>query len=388
MSKQLREMLNSIATKKATAKALVAENKVEEAKIAMAELKELQAKAEMLAELEEDDDDEIEDKVNNKKVKELKDKTKMSVANAFVQCVKAMAKRQAAPVEAMEVLDSVTHMTEGVDEDGGLTVPQDIQTKVKELRRGQDALEELVNIESVSTLSGSRVIEKNADETPWDNVDEEADFPEVQGPQFEKIAYKVKKKGGVLKLTKELLSDTAENIMTYLYRWIAKKSKVTRNFIILKAVADNFGSAKTIDGLDALKKVFNIELDPALALDAKVVTNQDGFNWLDTLKDTDEKYVLQPNPTDATKKLLFGRYEVIVLSNKTLKTASDKAPIYCGNFKEALTLFDREYMTIETSDQAGDMWSKDQVGVKVRERLDIQVVDSEAIVKGEITITP
>lgn len=388
MSKQLREMLNSIATKKATAKALVAENKVEEAKIAMAELKELQAKAEMLAELEEDDDDEIEDKVNNKKVKELKDKTKMSVANAFVQCVKAMAKRQAAPVEAMEVLDSVTHMTEGVDEDGGLTVPQDIQTKVKELRRGQDALEELVNIESVSTLSGSRVIEKNADETPWDNVDEEADFPEVQGPQFEKIAYKVKKKGGVLKLTKELLSDTAENIMTYLYRWIAKKSKVTRNFIILKAVADNFGSAKTIDGLDALKKVFNIELDPALALDAKVVTNQDGFNWLDTLKDTDGKYVLQPNPTDATKKLLFGRYEVIVLSNKTLKTASDKAPIYCGNFKEALTLFDREYMTIETSDQAGDMWSKDQVGVKVRERLDIQVVDSEAIVKGEITITP
>nr|WP_303244228.1 phage major capsid protein [uncultured Cellulosilyticum sp.] len=388
MSKQLREMLNSIATKKATAKALVAENKVEEAKTAMAELKELQAKAEMLAELEEDDDDEIEDKVNNKKVKELKDKTKMSVANAFVQCVKAMAKRQAAPVEAMEVLDSVTHMTEGVDEDGGLTVPQDIQTKVKELRRGQDALEELVNIESVSTLSGSRVIEKNADETPWDNVDEEADFPEVQGPQFEKIAYKVKKKGGVLKLTKELLSDTAENIMTYLYRWIAKKSKVTRNFIILKAVADNFGSAKTIDGLDALKKVFNIELDPALALDAKVVTNQDGFNWLDTLKDTDGKYVLQPNPTDATKKLLFGRYEVIVLSNKTLKTASDKAPIYCGNFKEALTLFDREYMTIETSDQAGDMWSKDQVGVKVRERLDIQVVDSEAIVKGEITITP
>ena len=176
--------------------------------------------------------------------------------------------------------------------------------------------------------------------------------------------------------------------MSYLYRWIGKKSKITRNFIILKAIADNFGTAKVIDGLDALKKVFNVELDPALAVDAKVVTNQDGFNYLDTLKDTDGKYVLQPNPTDATKKLLFGRHEVIVLSNKTLKTVSDKAPIYCGNFREALTLFDREYMTIETSDQAGDMWSKDQVGVKVRERLDIQVVDRQAIVKGEITVAP
>ncbi len=388
MSKQLREMLNTIAQKKQEAKALVSENKVEEAKAALAELKELQAKAEMLAELEDDEDEKIEDKVKNKKVKEIKDKTKLSVANAFVQCVKAMAKRQAVPQEAMEVLDSVTHMTEGVEEDGGLTVPQDIQTKVKELRRGADALEELVNVETVSTLSGSRVIEKNAEETPWDNVDEEADFPEVQGPQFEKIAYKIKKKGGILKLTKELLSDTAENIMSYLYRWIGKKSKITRNFIILKAIADNFGTAKVIDGLDALKKVFNVELDPALAVDAKVVTNQDGFNYLDTLKDTDGKYVLQPNPTDATKKLLFGRHEVIVLSNKTLKTVSDKAPIYCGNFREALTLFDREYMTIETSDQAGDMWSKDQVGVKVRERLDIQVVDRQAIVKGEITVAP
>ena len=202
MSKQLREMLNTIAQKKQEAKALVSENKVEEAKAALAELKELQAKAEMLAELEDDEDEKIEDKVKNKKVKEIKDKTKLSVANAFVQCVKAMAKRQAVPQEAMEVLDSVTHMTEGVEEDGGLTVPQDIQTKVKELRRGADALEELVNVETVSTLSGSRVIEKNAEETPWDNVDEEADFPEVQGPQFEKIAYKIKKKGGILKLTK------------------------------------------------------------------------------------------------------------------------------------------------------------------------------------------
>ena len=39
MSKQLREMLNTIATKKAEAKALVVENKLEEAKSAMAEIK-------------------------------------------------------------------------------------------------------------------------------------------------------------------------------------------------------------------------------------------------------------------------------------------------------------------------------------------------------------
>lgn len=394
MSKELRELLNSISQKKKEAKDLVTQNKLDEARTLTDEIKELANKAELLAELDDDEEDDINEKIDNKKVKEVKSKEKMTIVDAFVNCFKAMAKGTRAPEDAQEVLNAVTTMTEGVAADGGLTVPQDIQTSIKELRRGQDALEEIVNVETVATKSGSRVIEKDADSTPWDNVDEEADFPDVQGPQFENVAYVVKKKGGILKLTKELLADTAENIMRYLRKWIAKKSKVTRNFLILKAIADNFGVAKAVATVDSLKNIFNVDIDPGLSTGSRVVTNQDGFNFLDKLKDTDGKYILQNNPVDATQKLLFGRYPIIVLSNKTLKTvttgvgeaAVSKAPIYCGNFEEAITLFDREYMTIETSDQAESLWRKDQVGVKVRERLDVQVVDADAIVKGEITL--
>ncbi len=51
-----------------------------------------------------------------------------------------------------------------------------------------------------------------------------------------------------------------------------------------------------VDSLDDLKKkIFNILLDPAIALTAGVVTNQDGYNWLDSLKDKDGKYILQPD---------------------------------------------------------------------------------------------
>ena len=74
------------------------------------------------------------------------------------------------------------------------------------------------------------------------------------------------------------------------------------------------------------------------------------------------------------------------MSNKTLKTTAKKAPFICGDLKEAITLFDRENMTIEISTEAGDLWNKDQTGIKVRERLDIQAVDSEAIIKGQITL--
>lgn len=386
MSKQLREMLNQLTQKKAQAKGLVSENKVEEAKAAMSEIKELQAKAEMLAELEEDEDEEVEEKIKNEQMKEIKSKKDVSVVNAFVNAIRTVIPGNKLSKEDHEVLNQ---MSEGVPADGGLTVPKDIQTQIKELRRSEDALENLVNVETVNTLSGSRVVEVNADMVPFDNVDEAAQFPEAATPKFENVEYKVKKKGGILKVTRELLQDTGENIISYLRRWIAKKAKVTRNMMILAELSTTFGTKKVpVGSLDDIKKIFNVTLDPAIAIGSSILTNQDGFNWLDTLKDTDGKYVLQPNPVDATKHLLFGRYPVHVVTNKTLKTATGKAPIYFGDFKQAITIFDRETLSIEMTDKAGDLWEKDLTGIKVRERLDIKSIDTEAVVAGEITVTP
>jgi hypothetical protein len=143
----------------------------------------------------------------------------------------------------------------------------------------------------------------------------------------------------------------------------------------------------TVEGLDDLKKVFNILLDPVIALTAGVVTNQDGYNWLDTLKDKDGRYILQPDPTKPTSMLLFGKYPVKKVSNKTMPSVATeggyKVPIVCGDLKEAITIFDRETLTIDISSSAGDLWNKDQTGIKVRERLDIQSVDEEAIIMAE-----
>lgn len=63
-----------------------------------------------------------------------------------------------------------------------------------------------------------------------------------------------------------------------------------------------------------------------------------------------------------------------------------KYPIYMGDLKEAITLFDREKISIELSTEAGDLWAKDQTGIKVRDRFDVQAFDEEAVIKGEITV--
>jgi HK97 family phage major capsid protein len=390
-------MLNQINAKKAEAKQFVMDNKMEEAAAAKAELIALQNKFDIAKDLFDEEEKEQQLAAQNKAAKPEEQKKKY--LNSFVNLFKSTVLKTSVNEEDIEVYNMMTEAdpTAGVS-DGGLTVPQDIRTQIKELRRAGDALEPLVNVEPVSTLSGSRVIEINADEVPFDNVEEAAQFPDVDTPKFENLAYKVLKKGGILKVTRELLQDTAENILGYLRKWIGKKARVTRNFLILAELDTSFGGAKTkeLTGFDDFKDVFNVELDPSIALTSIVLTNQDGFNWLDKQKNIDDEYILQKDPTQATKKLLFGEYPVIKVSNKVLKSTvlgTPEAPtgyvypFYMGDLKEAITIFDRESLSIEFSTEAGDLWSKDLTGVKVRERLDVKTVDAEAVIKGEVTVT-
>lgn len=387
MSKEMRELLNKINAKKAEIKALVADGKIEDATSAKEELKDLQKSFDILADLDNDDAQNAQQQAQQGTAQTAAGEKNglAKQVKAFTNAIKAAWKKTDISPEDKEILNA---MSEGSDEDGGLTVPKDIKAKIKELRRSEDALETLVNVEHVTTNSGSRVIEREADQTPFDNVDEAAEFPDVSTPQFENVDYKIKKKGGILKVTQELLSDTAENIMNYLKKWIAKKAKATRNFMIIAKIKEICkGLEVTVTGLDNLKDIFNVMLDPAIALGAVVVTNQSGFNFLDKLKDEKGNYILQKDPTQPTKRLLFGVYPVKVLSNKTLQNIDGKAPIICGDLKEAITIFDRETLTIDISNLAAGMWERDQTGIKVRERLDIQTVDTDAVVMGLATVS-
>ena len=76
---------------------------------------------------------------------------------------------------------------------------------------------------------------------------------------------------------------------------------------------------QAIKSLDDIKDVLNVKLDPAISPNAILLTNQDGFNYLDKLKDKDGKYILQPDPTQPNRKLFNGSNPVVVISNRFLK---------------------------------------------------------------------
>lgn len=411
MSKEARALLKRINDMKNAIRSLQAQGKTKDMQDKFTELKDLQAQFDILMEMEDDEEDEIRDSIRHGRTKNIdgadgegKKYSKKQVAKAFVNRIVCGLRRKELPEEDQKILDMMTEADpDGRGEsDGGFTVPQDINTDIQELRRTENDLELYVNREPVNTLSGSRVIEIDADSTPWEDVDEGEEFQEESTPKFKQIKYKVGKKGGILKTTRELLQDTAENILAYLNKWIAKKSRATRNAAILKKLNEITGGKEiAVASFDDFKDVFNVTLDASIAPTSIVLTNQDGFNYLDKLKDGDGNYIMQPDVTDKTKMLLFGRYPIHVVSNKTLKSENVlkggsgadkdtvtgyKYPVFMGDLKEAITLFDREKITVELSTEAGDLWAKDLTGIKVRDRFDVQAVDEAAVVKGIITV--
>lgn len=229
-------------------------------------------------------------------------------------------------------------------------------------------------------------MEKWAEMTPLESVDEMATIKEIDGPKFEKIAYAIKKYAGILPISKEMLSDTDQNLISYVSAWFAKKDVVTRNSLIIAIM--NKLAKKPVTNVDSLKDILNVDLDPAISLTASIVTNQDGFNLLDKLKDSEGRYLLQPNPLNPTQKLLFA-HPVTVVSNKYLPSATSPkkvAPIIVGSLADAIVLFDRQLITLEGTGIGGNSFIRDSYDIKAITRLDVKAFDSAAAVYGELTL--
>ncbi|MGL5427088.1 MAG: phage major capsid protein, partial [Cetobacterium sp.] len=144
-----------------------------------------------------------------------------------------------------------------------------------------------------------------------------------------------------------------------------------------------------ISTIDDVKDVMDVKLDPSISAIAKVVTNQDGFNYLNKLKDSQGNYLLEKDPKAPTKKLLNGR-EIIVLSNRILAsvgTTDKKAPLIIGSLTDAIVLFDRETIELKSTDVGGDAFKKNRIDMRAIMRLDVKKFDSLAVVYGEIPIS-
>lgn len=285
----------------------------------------------------------------------------------------------------------VNLVTSSLDEDGnriGLTIPQDIQTAIHQLVRQYDSLEPYVNVEAVTTQTGSRVYEKWSDITPLADLDsEEAAIADNDDPKLTLIKYNIRRFAGINTATNSLIKDTAENILAWLSQWIAKKVVVTRNQEIIKQM-NAVPTKPTIASFDDLIDMVNTSVDPAIKSTSLLMTNTSGFNVLSKVKNAMGDYLLQPDPKQPGVYQILGK-RVVEIGDRWLPNAGTQStpafPIYFGDLKQAVTLFDRENMSLLTTDIGDGAFRHDQTKIRVIDRFDVEATDSEAFVAGSFS---
>jgi phage major capsid protein, HK97 family len=376
----LQELLNQINAKKLEVKNLVEQGKIEEAKTAKEELIVLQDKYNILKDIIEGEQSGMTNGVANATgVKQVTSGTGTDPIHDFA--------------EAARHGFYTNTMTEGTKADGGYTVPEDIQTKINEYKQAKFSLESLVDVESVSTNSGRRTHQKRAQATGFKAVAESGKIQAAETPQFEVLAYEIKKYAGYMPVTNELLADSDANITNTLVKWLGEEDVATKNAQILTAIATK--AETDLKNLDGIKKAINVTLGAAFSGSTIIVTNDDGLQYLDTLVDKNGRYLLTPDVQEPMQMVLAvgaRKIPVKVVPNAILSTKTNKVPFTIGDLKEAIKIFDRQKLSIMTSNVAAvgtlNAFEQDLTLFRGIERFDCKVKDANAFVNGYITVTP
>lgn len=381
MNKKLLALLNAINDKKAEVKSFVEADELDKAKAAKEELKALQDKFDILKDMEDDEP------VNAATV------TPAAPANAtpvtkstFATNVRKLAKNT---------------LVEGTDKNGGYLVPKDVQTRINHYKETHRSIRDLVTVENVTTKEGSRVYETRADLTGFAEVDETGNLQAMQEPSFEQVTYDVRDFGGYLPVSNDLLNDNDADLESEIVNWVGRQSLVTDMKQVLAEVKK--ADAVELSGLAGIKKAVTVTVGSAYS--SKIVTNDDGVDYLDQLTDNNGRPLLNPDPTAPANLQLRCGAKVIPVevfpncdmpSDTTTSPGNTIIPFIIGDLAEAFHIYDRQQTVLFASNvamvtnsdgkpafnafqQRGTLYRADM-------RADYKTVDKKAFVRGQITV--
>lgn len=281
-------------------------------------------------------------------------------------------------------------------EDGGFLVPEEIDHAIHEYSRAVMPLADLFGQMTVNSNSGWFPVATNPSKGMTKMGSEVTQITTSEQPEFKPVSYALSTYADWLPISNELASDEVSNLFGYISNFYARKYVLTRNELALAALDKLTAGAikKTDDALALLKTALNVELDPEISVLSTILTNQSGFNYLDSLKDDNGRPLLMPDPTQSTGYLFKGRPVKVasnaVLPNRTVTdtgaTKGDYYPIYAGNFEQYATLFTRQALELASTDVGGSAFRTNSIEVRGIARLDCQIFDAAAAVKKEIFI--
>ncbi|MBU7488458.1 phage major capsid protein [Lactiplantibacillus pentosus] len=272
---------------------------------------------------------------------------------------------------------------DGLKTDGASAViPKELITPVFQLKQSNYNLAQYATVKQVSSGSGTYPIATSQQSAVLATKDELADIADVDANMFTEVPFDVKTRAGKIALSNEVVEDAEVDIVSEVKTQLQQLVDNTDNTQIMSLLTGSNFTKATAANIDDLKKIFNVTLDPALS--KMWLVNQSGFNYLDTLKDSEGRYLLQPNPTAPSGFTLLGA-PVVMISDKLLANNADGTfPMIVGDLSQAVAVFRRNQVTAQW-----DKFDQFSQGLSVIVRNDYEVIDKTAVINVALgTATP
>ena len=246
--------------------------------------------------------------------------------------------------EVLIAMNEITPTTDGVKKTDTTKVTSEeiVTTPIREIKTTVD-LKPFTTIYPAKKASGKYPILKKAT-SKMVSVAELEKNPALAKPEFDEVDWAVETYRGAIPVSQESVDDADVDLISIVAETVGQIKVNTTN----AAIADVLKSftAKTVANVDDIKKILNVELDPAY--DVAFVVSQSFYQILDTLKDGNGRYLLQDSITAVTGKVLLGK-PVFVLSDEVLGEAGE-AKAFVGDFKRGVLFADRKDLGLRWAD--------------------------------------
>lgn len=260
-------------------------------------------------------------------------------------------------------------LVQGGDHGENYLIPEDVNLAINEAKKSRKSAKMLCSVYTTDGITGSFNFDASS-EHGLVSFDDGDTLDDTYAPAFTRKSFTISYKGAFIAVSDLLKGNEKANLMAFLQNWFVKRAIKSENKDIFDTakLSYNSGTPKVLADWKALKSSINTDLDPDIveSEDFMIVTNQSGFNVLDSAVDEDGRPILQPNPTDPTKKM-FGGHTIEVFSDGQLPNLTNAAPIIYGETKRALWFIENPGYQFASDGGNGVGFTKAQTLLRVLE---------------------
>ena len=274
-------------------------------------------------------------------------------------------------------------LSEGVDSEGGYLVPDEFETTLVQALTGENVLRSRLHV--ITTSSGTHKIPVVASKGEASWIDENGAYPE-DDDTFSQVSIDAHKLGTIIKVSEELLNDSAFDLESYFASEFARRigAKEEEAFIggdgsskptgiLASAEVGITAASATAITADEIIDLF-YSLKAPYRKNAVWVVNDSTIKAIRKLKDGNGQYIWQPSLKDGDFDTLLGR--PVLTSAYMPEIASKAKPVMFGDLS-FYWVGDRQGVTFKRlNERYADMG---QVGFLTSKRLDGKLTLPEAV---------